>query len=86
MSAPLGQSSDSHIQMDPVFRPQDNDNPLVATGIEACARALSLLENLQGLQRSLPRKPALALERAAFCEVFDHPEPALRIRRFLDKR
>lgn len=85
MSTQGGQSSDSHIHMDPAIRPQDNENPLVATGVDACARALSLLENLQGRQRGLPRKPALALERAAFCEVFDHPEPALRIRRFLDK-
>jgi hypothetical protein len=57
----------------------------VKTGFNACARANFLLENLLGRQRRLSRNPALALERAAFSEVFDHPEPALRIRRFLDR-
>ena len=85
MSAPGGQSSDSHIHMDPAIRPQDNGNPHVATGIDACERALELLGNLQRQQRNLPRAAALAWERAAFCEVFNHPEPGHRIRRFLDK-
>jgi hypothetical protein len=71
--------------MDPAIRPQDSGNPLVATGFDACDRAFSLLENLQRHQRNLTRGSALAWERAAFCEVFDHPEPALRISRFLDK-
>ena len=57
MSAPGGQSSDSHIHMDPAIHPKD----------------------------SLPRTAALAWERVAFAKVFDHPEPGLRIRRFLDK-
>jgi hypothetical protein len=68
-----------------VIHPQDSGNPLVATGFDACERALFLLGNLQHQQQDLPHGSALAWERAAFCEVFDHPEPGLRIRRFLDK-
>jgi len=85
MSAQPGQPSDSHIHLDPAIRPQDSGNPLVATGFDAGERALFLLGNLRLQQRSLSRQQALAWERAAFAEVFDHPEPALRIRRFLDK-
>jgi hypothetical protein len=85
MSAQEGQSSDSHIHMDPAIHPQDSRNPLVTTGFDACERALFLLGNLSRQQEALPRPAALAWERAAFAEVFDHPDPGLRIRRFLDK-
>jgi hypothetical protein len=44
-----------------------------------------MLRDLQDQQRRLPRGAALAWERAVFSEVFDHPDPGLRIRRFLDK-
>ena len=84
MSASEGQPSDSHIHLDPAIRPQDSSNPLVATGFDACERAIFLLGNLQGLQGGLPRPAALAWERAAFAEIFDHPEPGRRIRWFLD--
>lgn len=85
MSALPGRPSDSHIHLDPAIRPQDNGNPPVATGCDACERALALLSNLEQAQRNLSRSPALALERAAFMEIFNHPDPGLRIRRFLDK-
>jgi hypothetical protein len=85
MSTHEGQPSDSHIHLDPAIHPQDSGNPSVSTGIDACERALSLLENLQQLQENLTRGPALGWERAAFSETFNHPEPRLRIRRFLDK-
>jgi hypothetical protein len=85
MSAQEGQSSDSHIHTDPAIHPQDSANPHVATDFAACERALSLLGNLQGVQAGLARPAALAWERAAFAEAFDHPEPGLRIRRFLVK-
>jgi len=84
MSAPGGQPSDSHV-LDPAIRPQDNAKPLVTTGLDACQRALFFLENLQRHQQGLPRDAALAWERAAFCEIFDHPEPGHRIRRFLER-
>lgn len=83
MPAPLGQPSDSHIHLDPAIRPQDSGNPLVTTGFDACARALVLLGNLQSRQRGLPPAAALAWERVAFAQVFDHPAPRERIRRFL---
>ena len=51
---------------------------------DACERALTLLGNLQARQAGLPRPAALAWERAAFAEVFDHPEPSQRIQRFLE--
>jgi hypothetical protein len=51
---------------------------------EACERALDLLGKLQKRQAGLPRPAALAWERSAFGEVFDHPEPSQRIRRFLE--
>jgi hypothetical protein len=57
----------------------------VTTGFDACERAISLLGNLQRRQDGLSRPAALAWERAAFAEVFDHPEPGRRIRRFLEK-
>jgi hypothetical protein len=85
MSAPGGQSSDSHIHLDPAIQAQDTRNPLVATGFAGCERALVLLGNLHLAQAGLPRPAALAWERAAFAEVFDHPEPGRRIRHFLDK-
>jgi hypothetical protein len=44
-----------------------------------------MLSDLQVHQQGLPRSAALAWERAVFSEVFDHPDPGLRIRRFLDK-
>jgi hypothetical protein len=44
-----------------------------------------MLSDLQVHQQGLPRGAALAWERAVFSEVFDHPDPGLRIRRFLDK-
>ena len=85
MSALRGQSSDSHIHMDPAIHPHDSGIALVTTGFDACERALILLGNLQRHQEELPRSAALAWERVAFADVFDHPEPGLRIRRFLDK-
>ena len=85
MSAQPGQPSDSHLHLDPAIHPQDSGNAFVSTGFAAGQRALGLLENLQRQQAELARTAALAWERAAFCEVFDHPEPGLRIRRFLDK-
>ena len=85
MSAPGGQPSDSHIHLDPAIRTQDNANPLVATGFDACERAMALLEKLQRHQDGQSRAAALAWERAAFAEVFDHPEPRRWIHRFLDK-
>lgn len=54
-------------------------------GREIPSRALDALQELQATQRGLPRGAALAWERAAFSAVFDHPEPGLRIRRFLEK-
>jgi hypothetical protein len=85
MSAPGGQPSDSHIHLDPAIQAQDNGNELVVTGFPACERALFLLENLQAHQERLPRPAALAWERAAFAEVFDHAGPGERIRSFLGK-
>ena len=85
MSAPGGQPSDSHIHMDPAIHLQDSANPHVTTGFDACERALALLGNLQLHQADSPRPAALAMERVAFANVFDHPEPGLRIRRFLAK-
>ena len=85
MSTPGGQPSDSHIHLDPAIHAQDSANALVATGFNACERALVLLGNLQRRQAGLPRPAALAWERAAFCEAFDHEGPRARIRRFLDK-
>jgi len=85
MSAHEGQPSDSHIHLDPAIQAQNNRNPLVATGFDGCERALFLLGNLQGFQTGLSRPAALAWERAAFAEVFGHPEPGRRIRHFLDK-
>lgn len=83
MPAPVGQPSDSHIHLDPAIRLQDSGNPLVTTGFDACERALNLLGNLQSRQREVPRSAALAWERVAFAQVFDHPGPRERIRRFL---
>ncbi len=89
MSAPGGQPSEFHIHLDPAIRSQGNGNPppgpVPGSESGACERALALLGNLQARQAGLPRPPALAWERAAFGEVFDHPEPGQRIRRFLDK-
>ena len=85
MSTPKGQPSDSHIHLAPAIHPQDNANPLVAIGFDACERAMSLLGNLQRQQEGMARPAALAWERAAFAEAFDHPEPGRRIRRFLKK-
>jgi hypothetical protein len=85
MSAQPGQPSDSHLHLDPAIHPKDSGNLLVSTEIDACQRALALLANLQCHQAGMSRSAALALERAVFCEAFDHPGPGLRIRRFLDK-
>ena len=85
MSAPEGQPSDSRIRQDPAIRHQDSGKQLVATGLDARERALVLLKNLLGHQTGLRRTQALAWERAAFSEVFDHSEPGIRIRQFLDK-
>ena len=59
--------------------------PSVATAFDACERALSLLGNLQWHQEGLSRRAALAWERTAFAEVFDHQGPGERIRSFLEK-
>lgn len=85
MSAPQGQPSDSHVHLDPAIHTQGSATPGADTGFPAGERALSLLGGLQARQGGLPRPAALAWERAVFAEVFDHPEPGLRIRRFLDK-
>ena len=89
MSAPGGQPSEFHIHLDPAIRSQDNGKAVVEPVPDpvsgACARALDLLGNLQARQAGLSRPSALAWERAAFAEAFDHPEPGQRIRRFLDK-
>jgi len=85
MSAPQGQPSDSHVHLDPAIHPQGSATPGVDTAFPAGERALSLLEDLRKRQEGLPRPAALAWERATFAEVFDHPGPGLRIRRFLDK-
>ncbi|HJW73819.1 MAG TPA: hypothetical protein VJ486_13410 [Geothrix sp.] len=85
MSAPGGQPSDSHIHLDPAIHPQDSENLLVGTGIDASQRALSLLGRLQSRQTRLPRSAALAWERAVFAEAFDHAGPKERIQAFLKK-
>jgi hypothetical protein len=85
MPAPGGQPSDSHIHMDPAIRPQDNENPLVGTGIDACQRALFLLAELQTHQTGLCRSAALAWERRAFAQAFEQGGPRERIRAFLEK-
>ncbi len=89
MPTPGGQPSDIHIHLDPAIRSQGTGSlsptPLQVSDSGACERALVLLGNLQARQAGLARPAALAWERAAFAEVFDHPEPGRRIRRFLDK-
>ncbi|BDU70654.1 hypothetical protein GETHOR_27550 [Geothrix oryzae] len=85
MSIPGGRSSDSHIHLDPAIQAQDSPNALVATGFPVQERALALLQTLRRRQAGTVRAAALAWERAAFAEVFDHPEPGQRIRRFLEK-
>ncbi len=85
MSIPGGRSSDSHIHLDPAIQAQVSPNPLVATGFPVQERALALLGALRHHQVGVVRAAALAWERAAFAEVFDHPEPGQRIRRFLEK-
>lgn len=85
MSTPGKQPSDSNIHLDPAIRPQTSGNLLEAGGFDACQRALGLLERLHRHQECLPRPAALAWERTAFSETFDHPEPGRRIRRFLGK-
>ena len=88
MSTPEGQSSEFHTHLDPAIRSQGTGtrSPVPAPGVtsEACERALDLLGKLQNRQAGLPRPAALAWERAAFTEAFDHPEPSQRIRRFLE--
>jgi hypothetical protein len=89
MSAHGGQPSEFHIHLDLAIHSQDSGkgvtepDPDSAPG--ASERALVLLGNLQIRQVGLPRPPALAWERAAFCEVFGHPGPGQRIRRFLEQ-
>jgi hypothetical protein len=85
MSAPGGQPSDSHIHLDPAIHPQDSENLLVGTGIDAGQRALALLAYLQSRQTQLPRSAGLAWERAVFAEAFDHAGPKERIQAFLKK-
>ena len=85
MSNPGGRSSGSHIHLDPAIQAKNSTNQLVATAFNACERAITILENLDKWQAGLPRRPALAWERAAFCKVFDHPEPGRRIQSFLAK-
>ncbi len=89
MPAPGGQPSEFHIHLDPAIRSQNNGRgvaePVPDPVSGACERALELLGNLQARQAGLSRSAALAWERAAFAEAFDHPEPGRRIRRFLDK-
>ena len=88
MSAPGGQPSEFHIHLDPAIRSQGNgihpSEPVPGSESGACERALALLGNLQVRQAGLSRPAALAWERAAFAEAFDHPEPSQRIRRFLE--
>jgi hypothetical protein len=83
--APEGQPSDSRTHNDPEKRDQATGSGAEKTDSQACQRALFLLESLHRHQEYLPRSAALSWERAAFSEVFDHPEPGLRIRRFLEK-
>ncbi len=85
MPNPEGWPSDSHIRLDPAIHPESTRKATVATGVDASLRVLNALEDLRARQSVMPRGPALALERAAFAEVFNHPDPRLRIRRFLDK-
>ena len=80
-----GHASDSHIHLDPVILDQGSTSPRVATAFLACDRALALLGELGQNQAGLPRAASLAWERAAFSEIFDHPEPGRRIRSFLEK-
>ena len=85
MPNPGGRPSDSRIRLDPAIHPKLTRNATVATGVDASLRALNALDDLLARQSVMSREPALALERASFAECFDHPEPGLRIRRFLDK-
>lgn len=85
MSNPNGRSSGSHIHLDPAIQKEDSTNSLVAKAVNASERAITIFENLDKQQTGLSRSLALAWERAAFCDVFDHPEPGTRIRRFLEK-
>ena len=85
MTTPLGQASDSLVDVDAVIQSQDTGTPSVATTFPPCGRAFFLLDGLQARQGGLCRSAALAWERAAFAEVFDHPDPGQRIRRFLEK-
>jgi hypothetical protein len=71
--------------LDPAIQAQDTGNPLVTTGVSVPERALSLLGDLQRHQERVPRSGALAWERAAFAEVFDHDGPGECIRGFLEK-
>lgn len=85
MSNPKGRSSGSHIHLDPAIQKENSTNSHVAKAVNASGRAITIFENLDIQQTGLPRCLALAWERAAFCEVFDDPEPGRRIRRFLEK-
>ena len=85
MTAPGEQPTDSRIHLDPAIRVQDSGTSVVTTGLHASLRSLNMLRDLQDHQRDLPRNPSLAWERAAFSEVLGHPDPGLRIRRFLGK-
>ena len=84
-STPKGQPPDSHVHLDRAIQTQGSATRGRDTGLPADERALDLLEGLQERQEGLPRPAALAWERAVFAEVFGHPEPGTRIRRFLDK-
>lgn len=85
MPSPTGQTSDSHILQDLSVQGQGSTNPSAETGFFVCDRALGLLGATREFQTDLSRPAALAWERAAFSEAFDHPEPGERIRRFLEK-
>jgi hypothetical protein len=67
--------------MKPAIAPQSTPT---APSAEGDARALCLLRALRAHQAGACRSAALAWERAAFAECFLDPEPARRVRAFLE--
>lgn len=67
--------------MKPAIALQSNPT---APSAEGDARALALLRTLRAHQQGACRGAALAWERAAFAECFLDPEPARRVRSFLE--
>jgi hypothetical protein len=79
MGPPLAEKT--LMRVEPVIDPQSS---APAPPPEGDPRAISLLHDLRRHQGGLPRGAALAFERAAFCEAFLDPEPARRVRTFLE--